>query len=391
MMAGENSKQKPLPLYVPYVGSEEARAVERVLKSRWLTQGPEVATLEREFAEYVGAIDACAVSNCTTALRLALQAIGVQPGDEVITVSHSFIATANAIRHCGAIPVFVDVEESTFNIRPEAVERAIGPKTRAILCVHQMGMPAELDVLVEISRQRSIPLIEDAACAIGSEISWDGAWERIGRPRGEMACFSLHPRKLLTCGEGGMITVKKPEYAQKIRSLRHHGMSVTDWQRHSSKVAVIESYGELGYNDRMSDLQAAVAREQLKLLPQLIEKRRKQAQLYHELFTGINGLTPPREPEWARSNWQSYCVRLPDSIDQRALIQSALDEGISLKRGVMCAHREPAYSEGSYRAAGELTESEAAQDRCVLIPLFHEMTEADQRRVVDFFRKRCSE
>src|SRR5690348_13546113 len=168
----------------------EVEAVKRPLLAGWVTQGPEVAAFEREFAAYVGARHACAVSNCTTALHLALLAVGVQPGDEVITVSHSFIATANSIRYCGATPVFVDIEPYTFNIDPRRIEPAIGKRTRAVLCVHQLGMPCDLSAIVDIARRHGLPVIEDAACAVGSAIRWNGAWERIGKPHGDIACFS---------------------------------------------------------------------------------------------------------------------------------------------------------------------------------------------------------
>ena len=196
--------------------------------SGWVTQGPEVAAFEREFAAYVGAPHACAVSNCTTALHLALLAVGVGPGDEVVTVSHSFIATANAIRYCGATPVFVDIEPETFNIDP-ALDRAgaIATATRAILCVHQLGMPCDLAAHRRASADgRGLPVVEDAACAVGSEIRWDGRWERIGRPHGDVACFSFHPRKLLTTGDGGMITTADAEWDARFRLWRQHGMSV---------------------------------------------------------------------------------------------------------------------------------------------------------------------
>ncbi len=393
-MAGS---QGTIPIAKPLVGELEAEAARRVILSGWLTQGPEVAAFEREFAEYVGAPFACAVSNCTTALHLALRAVGTRPGDEIVTVSHSFIATANAVRYCGAVPVFVDIEPETFNLDPRLIERVITPKTRAILCVHQLGMPCNLAGVLDVARRHGLTVIEDAACAIGSEISLDGAWQRIGRPAGDIACFSFHPRKLVTTGDGGMLTTARREWDQSFRLWRQHAMGVPDTVRHGATEVVFESYGELGFNYRLTDLQAAVGRVQLARLPAIIERRRALADRYRALLQRrVPTVRPPHEPIWARSNWQSYAVRLADGCDQRRVMQALLDDGISSRRGVMCAHREPAYSEEPW-SCGEgpgpcgcpsascrrLAESERAQDQTILLPLFPGMTTDQQDRVVD--------
>jgi dTDP-4-amino-4,6-dideoxygalactose transaminase len=364
------------------VGEPECEAAARVIRSGWLTQGPEVAAFEREFAGYVGAPHACAVSNCTTALQLALLAAGVGSGDEVITVSHSFIATANAIHNCGAIPVFVDIEPATFNLDPRLVAAAVSPRTKAILCVHQIGLPCDLAALVPLARARGLPLIEDAACAAGSEILWDGRWEKIGRPHGDAACFSFHPRKLLTTGDGGMIVTRHADWDRQFRLWRQHGMSVPDAARHGAKQVVFEDYVVPGFNYRLTDLQAAVGREQLKRLPEMIARRREQGARYAALLAGVPGVRAPQEPAWARTNWQSYLVRLPGGADrQRPVMQQLLDTGIATRRGIMCAHREPAYGTAVWRAAGSLAESERAQDEGIILPLYHEMTPSDQERV----------
>src|ERR1019366_7233324 len=246
----EARRRRLIPIIRPWMDEAEAAAAARPILSGWITQGPEVAAFEKEFAQAVGSGYACAVANCTAALHLALLGVGVAPGDEVITASHSYIATANSIRYTGALPVFVDVDAATFNLVPSQVEAAISPRTRAILCVNQIGMPCDLEALVEISRRHGVPLVEDAACAAGSEILWDGQWERIGKPHGDVACFSFHPRKILSTGDGGMLTTRDAALDAKFRRWRQHSMSVPDTIRHASGQGVFESYPEIGYNYR---------------------------------------------------------------------------------------------------------------------------------------------
>lgn len=388
-----------IPVAKPWIGEAEADAVRGPLLSGWVTQGPEVAAFEQEFASYVGAAHATAVSNCTVALQLALKAVGVRPGDEVITVSHSFIATANVVRYLGATPVFVDIDPGTFNIDPALIERAVSTRTRAILCVHQMGMPCDLAAILPVARRHGLAVIEDAACAVGSEIRDGGAWERIGKPHGDIACFSFHPRKLLTTGDGGMLTTFNSEWDAKFRLWRQHSMDVSDTARHAAGQVVFESYPELGFNFRMTDLQAAIGRVQLRRLPEIIAHRRAQAERYRELLADVTGLVLPVEPEWARSNWQSFCVRLPESVDQVTVMQRLLDEGISTRRGIMCAHREPAYLREAWRCLNgnacdhsrmtcrALAESERAQDAGIILPLFHEMTASEQEQVAAALRQ----
>ena len=374
-----------IPIAIPLLEKEEADAAREVVLSGWVSQGPQVAAFEREFAALVGAPHACAVSNCTTALHLALLAANIGPGDEVITTSHSFIATANCIRYCGATPVFVDIDLDTFNINPDRVAEAITSRTRAIIAVHQMGMPCDLAALATIADRHGVILIEDAACAAGSEIRVNGHWDRIGKPHGLIACFSFHPRKVITTGEGGMLTTADPELDRKFRLLRQHGMSVPDTVRHGSAQVIFEDYLMVGYNYRMTDIQAAVGRKQLERLPELVARRRSLASRYTELLGNIEGLILPFEPQWARSNWQSYCVRLPDHVDQKALMQRFLDQGIATRRGIMCSHREQPYLNG--KEPHDLRQSELAQDHSILLPIYAQMTEDNQVLIAETLKK----
>lgn len=378
-----------IPIARPDLGPEEAEAVARVLATGWITQGPEVARFEAEVAAFCGAPHAVAVSSCTTALHLALLAAGVGPGDEVIVPSHSFIATANAVRHAGATPAFADVALETLNLDPADVERRVTPRTRAVLVVHQLGIPAELPPLTALCARRGLTLLEDAACAIGSQVLHDGRWEPIGRPHARAACLSFHPRKLLTTGDGGMILTADPDFAAACRQMRQHGMSVTDAARHAASQVIFEEYTAPGFNYRLTDLQAAVGRVQLTRLPALIERRRALAARYRAALAGCPALILPEEPAWARWNYQSFYVRLGPGAarGQREVMQALLAQGIATRRGVMCSHLEPAYA-GSSREG--LERSELLRDRGLILPLFGGLREDEVDRVAAALRAAVS-
>jgi len=373
---------RKIPIARPTLGDEEADAARRAILSGWITQGPEVAAFEEEFAARVGALHACAVSSCTTALHLALHSLGVGPDDEVITVSHSYIATANAVRYCGATPIFVDIDPRTYNMDPSLLDAAITPRTRAIMPVHQMGLPCDLPAILKIADEHGLPVVEDAACAIGSEIRIGERWEQIGKPHGAVACFSFHPRKVITTGDGGMLTTSDPALDRKFRLLRQHAMSIPDTVRHAARSVVFEEYPEVGYNYRMTDIQAAIGRVQLERLPGILTRRRNLASRYYQALTAIPGLSPPVNGPDSRPNHQSYPVRVTRDypLGRDALMQALLERGVSTRRGIMNSHQEPAYA-----GMGPLIlpHSESARDQTILLPLYDGMAPDDQDYVID--------
>ena len=369
-----------IPVMRPWLGEEEAAAAAAAVSSGWVAQGPRVAEFEAAFAEAIGVGHAVAVSSCTAALHLALVAAGIGADDEVIVPSLSFIATANATRYVGAVPVFADVDEATANLTPDTVQPCLTDRTRAVILVDQAGVPADLDGMRALCEPRGVMIIEDAACAVGSSYR--------GRPAGagaDLAAFSFHPRKLLTTGEGGMLVTPEPEVAARLRRLREHGMNVSAAERHASRQPVIERYVEVGFNFRMTDVQAAIGLVQLSKLDRLITRRRELAQRYQRLLAGIGGLRTIEDPIYGTTNYQSFWVLLPADfpISRDELLRRLADAGVSARRGIMATHLEPAYSDRP-RVTLEVTERLTA--RSLILPLFHDLTEDEQDLVVSVIR-----
>lgn len=370
---------KMIPVARPYIGAEEEQAIIDVLRSGWVTQGPRVAEFEEKFSAYIGCDHAVAISSCTTALHLALLACGVGPDDEVICPSLSFIATANSIAYVGATPVFGDIDLATYNLDPHRLEEIISARTKAILVVHQIGLPAEMNELLAVAAKHGLVVIEDAACAIGSE--YEG--ELIGKPLGRMACFSFHPRKILTTGEGGMITTSDARLAERLRRLRQHAMSLSDVVRHNAKQIAAETYDEVGFNFRMTDMQAAVGITQLGRLGDFLERRRHLASRYTEALHNLPWLQTPAVPANCRHNYQSYMVRLIGDFAAKrdAIMQELLEKNISTRRAIMAIHRELPYR--SERWDHSLPHTNLATDTGLILPLFHQMTESDQDYIIE--------
>ena len=368
-----------IPVARPYIGAEEEQAVIEVLRSGWVTQGPRVAEFEEKFSDYIGCDYSVAVSSCTTALHLALLASGIGPGDEVICPSLSFIATANSIAYTGATPIFGDIDLATYNLDPTRLEEAISPRTKAILIVHQIGLPAEMNELLAVAAEHGLTVIEDAACAIGSE--YDG--KLIGKPLGTMACFSFHPRKILTTGEGGMITTSDAKLAERLRRLRQHAMSLSDVVRHNAKQISSETYDEVGFNFRMTDMQAAIGVTQLGRLGDFLKRRRYLAARYTRALQNLPWLQTPVVPLNCRHNYQSYMVRLLGDFAAKrdAIMQELLQKKISTRRAIMATHRELPYR--SERWDRSLPQTNLATDTGLILPLFHQMTESDQDYIIE--------
>jgi perosamine synthetase len=359
----------------PFFGEEEAAAAADVVRSGWVVGGPRLAKFEQRFAELCGAEQAIGVSSWTTGGFLVLKALGIGPGDEVIVPSLTFIASVNVIVHTGATPVFAEIDPHTYNIDPNDVERRIGPQTKAIVPVDQLGMPCEIDRIAAIAERHGLLVFQDAACAFGSRFR--------GQPVGRLAPiagFSLQARKVVTTGEGGMIVTNDGVLAARLRRLRYQGMSLSDFERAAAAPTTFESYPEIGYNFRMTDIQAGIGLCQLDRLDAMLARRRQIAERYIAALSNQPLLEPPYVPARMTPNWQTFQVRVrPGSRLGRDEVMTALAaEGVSTRRGVMASHLEQPYR--SQQINLPLTERAAAE--CLQLPMHAGMSEDDTERVI---------
>ena len=371
-------KKMTVPITKPALTEEEARAPYESIKSGWVTQGPKVAEFEKAVASYVGAKHGVATTSCTTGLHLALATIGVGPGDEVIVPSFTFIASANAILYTGATVVFCEVDPRTFNADPADIERRITKKTKAIMPVDQIGLGCDIDAVNQVAKRHGIEVVEDAAPTIGG--TYKG--RRVGS-NAHQTVFSFHPRKVITTGEGGMITTDDAEVPERARRLRSHGASVSALSRHEAKGLVFEEYAELGFNYRMSDVQAAIGVAQLSKLDRLLARRRAIADRYDQSFRPLHEVQRPSRPSYAGHAFQSYGLALTPACrhGRDDVLGALIDAGISCRRGIPPIHLEPLYKD-RYRLTS-LPVTEDVASRSLFLPMYASLTEADQDRVVD--------
>lgn len=382
--------KKYIQISQPSMGQDEWEACKIPIFSGWMTQGPQVAAFEKLFAEIHGVNHAIAVSNCTTALHLALVAAGVGPGDEVIVPAFTWVSTANAAVYCGAKPVFVDIDLNTFNMDISKLKAALNNKSKAIIPVHLFGLCADMDalnaVLDEVYKNETATtrpkIIEDGACASGAIYK--------GKPAGglgHIGCFSFHPRKSVTTGEGGMLTTNDDAIAEHLNQLRNHGASLSEEQRHKGpKPYILPEFKMVGYNYRMTDLQGAVGLVQLKKLKEFITYRNNWAQYYTQQLSDLSWIETPKTPDHYAHGWQSYVLLIDESkspVSRNDLMEYLQQQGIATRPGTHAVHMLDYYSKTYGIKPDDFPNAKTADQKSMAIPLHNLMKEEDFRYVVD--------
>lgn len=372
--------KRNIPISLPVTGEEEWQAVKQPLMTGWLTSGPFVREFEQLFAARHQVKHAIAVSNCTTALHLAVAALNIKEGDEVIVPAFTWVATANCVLYQGATVVFADIDIHTFNINVEDVKRKITPKTKAIIAVHLFGLCADMDALKKAAG--NIPIIEDAACAAGAAY--------FGKPAGslgDIGCFSFHPRKSVTTGEGGMVTTNNDSLADTISMLRNHGASISEEQRHhGAQPYILPDFNLMGYNYRMTDLQGAVGVVQLKKLDAFIDERQKWADYYFRELASVTWLKLPQVTEGYKHGWQSFVTMVDEKTSpapRNEIMKRLQDAGISTRPGTHAVHMLNFYKNLYGIKADDFPNAKNANDFSMAIPLHNRMTAEDYEYVVN--------
>ncbi|PIQ82834.1 MAG: hypothetical protein COV76_01600 [Candidatus Omnitrophica bacterium CG11_big_fil_rev_8_21_14_0_20_64_10] len=381
------SASRTIPITRPNIGPEELEAVAAVLRSGWLVQGEQVRRFETLLSESSGVPHAIAVSSCTAALHLSLVACGIGPGDEVLVPALTYVATANAVEQTGARPVFVDIRLDSWNIDPDAWEARITSKTRAVIPVHLFGRMAPMDRLMPWAERRNLRVIEDAACAIGAR-----SGSRAAGSFGTSGCFSFHPRKVITTGEGGAIVTADGTLAERLRQLRSHGESRSDWSRHGDQSARLPQFGLAGYNYRMTDFQAALGAVQMKRLPALLEARLRLARRYAEGLRGVPGLETPAIPEGEVHPFQSYVIRITPAArcSRDELAEQLKGEGIATRQGTHAVHALDYYARKYGFRPEDFPNAWTADQESLTLPLYPALSAADQDQVIETIRKELS-
>jgi perosamine synthetase len=377
----KNSNQRRVPIALPSLGEEEWQAVREPIMSGWLTQGPKVAAFEKAFASRHAVSHALAVTSATTGLHLALAARGIGPGDEVIVPAFTWVATANVVLYCGATPVFADIDPATFNLDPADVARRLTPRTKAIVPVHLFGLCADMDA-IRAMLPAGVFVLEDAACAAGALYK--------GRPAGALGdagVFSFHPRKSITTGEGGMVTTNDADLAARAEILRNHGASISEEVRHNGpRPYLLPDFNLLGFNYRMTDIQAAIGSVQLAKLDRFIDERARGAAYYRQRLSALNWLRVPDEPVDGRHAWQAFvCWIDPERapLPRNDLMEKLEARGIATRPGTHAVHMLGYYRDRFGIAESDFPGARDADRFSLAIPLHNRMSEADYAYVAD--------
>ncbi len=355
-----------IPLTRPYFDSEELEEIQKVLDSGWVTQGPKVEEFEEKIADYLGVKYAIAVTNCTSALHLALISIGVKRGDEVLVADFTFPATGHAVLYCGAKPVFVDVDLKTYNINPSLIKDRITNRTKAIIPVHIFGQPAEMDKIMETAEEHNLKVIEDAACALGARYK-----NKYAGTIGDVGCFSFHARKGITTGEGGMVVTDNKDLAEKIRNLSVFGMT-SAWDREKSDKLIISKFTDMGYNYKMSDITAAVGVAQLRKLYKIIKRKRELARHWDDKLEEIEFIEPPYVSENVFHVYQAYVALVDKRINRNKLIEKLMEKGIQTQIGTYASHIQPVYN-----SMDKCPNSLEIFNRSLALPIYYMLREED--------------